>query len=162
MINVFTHKPNETLQRMNRAEIDAAVMRVEALARLMDSAFEIPGTKIRMGLDGIIGLVPVLGDLITSLISSYIIWEAKNLGASRFTLMRMAGNVAIDTVVGIVPVLGDAFDVAFRTNMKNLALLKRHLERNGIAAPDLAAAGSRVGRMGGAGPVIEGTATRID
>lgn len=161
MINVFNSKPNETLQRMDRVEIDAAVMRVEAVARLMDSAFEIPGTKIRMGLDGIIGLIPVLGDLVSSLISSYIIWEAKNLGVSKFTLARMVGNMAIDTVVGIVPLLGDAFDVAFRTNMKNLALLKKHLEKNGIAAPDLRA-GPRVGRMGGTGPVIEGTATRID
>ena len=161
MINVFNSRPNETLQRLDRAEIDAAVMRVEAVARLMDSAFEIPGTKIRMGLDGIIGLIPVLGDLVSSLISSYIIWEAKNLGVSKFTLARMVGNMAIDTVVGIVPLLGDAFDVAFRTNMKNLALLKKHLEKNGIAAPDLSA-GPRVGRMGGTGPVIEGTATRIE
>lgn len=161
MVSVFNRKPNETLQRMDPAEIDAAMMRVEAVARLMDSAFEIPGTKIRMGLDGIIGLVPIIGDFISSLISSYIIWEAKNLGVSRFTLMRMMGNVAIDTVVGIVPLLGDAFDVAFRTNMKNLALLKRHLEKNGYTPSGLAA-GPRVGRVRGAGPVIEGTATRID
>jgi hypothetical protein len=161
VIDVFTRKPNEKLASMPRAEIDAAVLRVEALARLMDSAFEIPGTKIRMGLDGLIGLVPVIGDLLSALISSYIIWEAKNLGVSKFTLWRMTGNMAIDTVVGAVPFLGDAFDVAFKTNLKNLTLLKRHLEKNGIAAPDLAAAQSRVGRQG-TGPVIEGTATRVD
>ena len=160
-MNIFTRTPNATLQRMHPAEIDAAVARVEAIARLMDSAFEIPGTKIRMGLDGIIGLIPVLGDLISGLISSYIIWEAKNLGVSRFTLARMVGNATIDTVVGIIPLLGDAFDVAFRTNMKNLNLLKRHLEKNGHVAGS--AAGSRINReMTGKGPVIEGTATRIE
>lgn len=160
MINVFARKPNETLARMSASEIDAAVMRIEALARLMDSAFEIPGTKIRMGLDGIIGLIPVIGDLISGLISSYIIWEAKNLGVSRFTLARMIGNATLDTVVGLVPLLGDAFDVAFRTNLKNLALLKRHLEKNGhvVRAPF----GPGVGNRRATGPVIEGTATRLD
>lgn len=161
MINVFTRRPNERLASMPRAEIDAAVLRVEAVARVMDSAFEIPGTKIRMGLDGLIGLVPVVGDLVSAMISSYVIWEAKNLGVSKFTLSRMMGNLAIDTVVGIVPVVGDAFDVAFKTNIKNLALLRKHLEKNGISAPDFAAAQSRVARSG-TGPVIEGTATRIE
>ncbi len=161
MVNVFNRRPNEKLANMPRAEIDAAVLRVEAVARVMDSAFEIPGTKVRMGLDGLIGLVPVIGDFVSAMISSYIIWEAKNLGVSRFTLSRMVGNLAIDTVVGIVPVVGDAFDVAFKTNIKNLALLKKHLEKNGISAPDFAAAQSRVAR-GGTGPVIEGTATRVE
>lgn len=161
VINVFTRKPNEKLQSMERTEIDAAMLRIEALARLMDSAFEIPGTKFRMGLDGIIGLVPVLGDLLSSLISSYIIWEAKNLGVSRFTLSRMMGNVALDTVVGLVPLLGDAFDMAFKSNMKNLVLLRKHLEKNGYSAPEFGS--PRVGPLGrGPGPVIEGTATRID
>lgn len=161
MINVFNRGPNAKLQSMDRAEIDAAVLRVEALARLMDSAFEIPGTKFRMGLDGLIGLVPVLGDFVSSLISSYIVWEAKNLGVSKFTLSRMMGNVAIDTLVGIVPLAGDVFDMAFKSNMKNLNLLRKHLEKNGYKAPDLGAA--RVGPMGrGPGPVIEGTATRIE
>jgi hypothetical protein len=165
VVNVFNRRPNEKLANMPRAEIDAAVLRVEAVARVMDSAFEIPGTKVRMGLDGLIGLVPVIGDFVSAMISSYIIWEAKNLGVSRFTLSRMVGNLAIDTVVGIVPVVGDAFDVAFKTNIKNLALLKKHLEKNleknGISAPDFAAAQSRVAR-GGTGPVIEGTATRVE
>lgn len=162
MINVFTQKPNEKLKSMDRAEIDGAMLRIETLARLMDSAFEIPGTKFRMGLDGVIGLVPVLGDLLSSLISSYIVWEAKNLGVSKFTLTRMMGNVAIDTVVGIVPLAGDVFDMAFKSNMKNLALLRRHLEKNGYTSPEFGSA--RVSPMGRGpgGPVIEGTATRID
>ena len=103
--------------------------RLEALATLMDSAFAIPGTQIRMGLDGLIGLVPVLGDLITTAISSYILYEARRLGVSKFTLARMAGNVAIDGVIGAIPIVGDVFDIAFRANRRNVHILRRHLER---------------------------------
>ena len=160
MASIFTAaKPNAKLSTMSPAEIDAAVMRVEALAKLMDSAFVIPGTNVRMGLDAFIGLVPVLGDLVTTAISSYIIFEARNLGVSKFTLMRMVGNTAIDGIVGLVPLAGDAFDVAFRANLKNLALLKRHLEKTGYQT----SAAGRINRdLPGNGPVIEGTATRIE
>jgi hypothetical protein len=105
------------------------VARLDALARLMDAAFVIPGTNIRMGLDGLIGLLPIAGDLISSMVSSYIVWEARQLGVPRWILARMMLNVAIDTAVGSVPVVGDAFDVMFRANLKNMTLLKRYLER---------------------------------
>jgi Domain of unknown function (DUF4112) len=133
-------------------EIEAALARVEALARVMDSMFEIPGTKVRIGFDAMLGLVPVLGDLLSQAISSYIIWEARRLGVSRFTMARMIGNSAIDTVVGIVPFVGDAFDVVFRANMKNLALLRAHLEKNG-----------HVSRKAGGnpGPVIDIPSRRV-
>ena len=131
-------------------EIEASVARIEAIARLMDDMFEIPGTKVRVGLDAIIGLVPVVGDLFSQVISSYIIWEARQLGVSRFTMARMIGNTAVDTVVGLVPFAGDAFDVAFRANRKSLALLKAHLQKHG-----------RVRRSGGSGPVIDATARRV-
>jgi hypothetical protein len=129
-------------------EIEAALARVEALARVMDSMFEIPGTKVRIGFDAMLGLVPVLGDLLSQAISSYIIWEARRLGVSRFTMARMIGNSAIDTVVGIVPFVGDAFDVVFRANMKNLRLLQQHLDKKGM-------------RPAGPGPVIEGDYRRV-
>jgi hypothetical protein len=161
LASIFTGSSGAAkLNSMPPAEVDAAVMRVEALAKLMDSAFVIPGTSMRMGLDAFIGLVPVLGDMVTTAISSYIIWEAKNLGVSKFTLWRMIGNTAIDGVVGLIPLAGDAFDVAFRANLKNLALLKRHLEKNKYQT---GAAHGRINReMTGRGPVIEGTATRLD
>lgn len=113
------------------SEIAASVARIEALARIMDSMIEIPGTNVRVGFDALIGVVPVVGDILSQLISSYIIWEARRLGASRFTIARMIGNTAIDTVIGMVPFAGDAFDVVFRANTKNLALLKAHLAKNG-------------------------------
>jgi hypothetical protein len=140
-----------TVERYSDPAIEASVARIEAVARLMDDLFEIPGTSVRVGLDSIIGLVPVVGDLISQAVSSYIIWEARQLGVSRFTMGRMIANSAIDTVVDIIPVAGDAFDVAFRANRKNLALLKGHLAKHG-----------HVRRTGhGAGPVIDVTARRV-
>lgn len=124
-----------------------SLARLEALAQLMDGAFVIPGTKVRVGLDAIIGLVPIAGDLIASLVSSYLIWEARQLGASRWVIGRMIANTTIDTLFGVVPIVGDAFDVLFRANLKNLALLRRHLEK--------------CGRLGGA-RIIEGEVVRLN
>lgn len=103
--------------------------RLEALAKLMDSAFVLPGTKFRFGLDAIVGLVPGIGDAISGAISSYLIWEARRLGASRLLIARMAGNTLFDTLLGSIPIAGDVFDASFRGNMRNVALLRQHLER---------------------------------
>ena len=96
------------------------------LSRLLDSAMTIPGTSIRVGLDPILGLFPGLGDLVSPLFTIGIIWQARELGIPRVVLLRMIFNVAIDTLLGIVPVLGDIFDVAWRANDRNMALLDRH------------------------------------
>lgn len=133
-------------ERFSPAANEQSVARMEALARLMDGAFVLPGTNIRLGLDAIIGLVPVAGDVISGLISSYLIWEARQLGASRWVIARMAANTLLDTAVGAIPVVGDAFDVVFRANMKNMALLRRHMEKRGLTR---------------SGPVIEGEAVRV-
>jgi hypothetical protein len=111
-----------------------SVARLEALARLMDGAFVVPGTTIRFGLDGIIGLIPA-GDVIAGLVSTYLIWEARQLGAPNWLIARMLANAFLDTTIGTIPVLGDAFDVLFRANMKNMALLRRHLEKKGYPQP---------------------------
>lgn len=110
-------------------ETSAALVRLEALAKVMDSAFKIPGTDVRMGFDALLGLLPVIGDAISGAISSYLIWEAKRLGVPKLVLGRMVANTAIDTALGAVPVIGDLFDVAYRSNSKNVALLRRHLEK---------------------------------
>ena len=137
----------ERVSRMHGRKAKS-VARLEALAKLMDGAFVIPGTNIRMGLDGIIGLVPVAGDMISGLISTYMIREARQLGAPSWLIARMAANTLLDTTIGAIPLLGDAFDVMFRANMKNMALLRRHMERKGFAAST-------------SGPVIEGHAVRM-
>ena len=108
----------------------AVRMRVEALEKLLERAFHIPGTKIPFGLDSIIGLVPVLGDLITAAMGAYIVWEARNLGMSKWQLIRMTANVGIDTAIGAIPIVGDAFDLVWRSNTKNLRIIKKHLDKH--------------------------------
>ena len=98
------------------------------LAKLMDSQFRIPGTDIRFGLDGIIGLIPGAGDLSTFAVSGYMLWIMAQNGASGFVLARMTMNILIDALVGSVPLLGDIFDIAFKANMRNLRLMQEHYQ----------------------------------
>ena len=89
----------------------------------------VPGTQYRFGIDAIIGLVPGIGDAIGAIFSTYIVFQAARLGASRATLARMLGNVALDTIVGEVPLLGDLFDAGWKANTRNIKLLESHVER---------------------------------
>jgi hypothetical protein len=104
------------------------VARLEALAKLLDVAFILPGTKVRYGIDGIIGLIPVVGDIIATALSLWLVREARALGAPWHVTARMLGNVAIQGTVGTVPLAGDAFDVLYRANMRNARILRRWLE----------------------------------
>ncbi len=104
--------------------------RVEALEKMLEGMFEIPVLGRRVGLDAIIGLVPVAGDAITAAMGLYLVWEARNLGMPRWQLWRMAGNVGIDTLVGAVPVAGDLFDLLYRSNSKNLKIIRKHLDKH--------------------------------
>ena len=103
--------------------------RLEAVAKLLDVAFILPGTNIRYGIDGLIGLIPVVGDIIATALSLWLVREARALGAPWHITARMLANVAVQGVVGAVPVAGDAFDVLFRANMRNARLLRRWLDR---------------------------------
>ncbi len=105
------------------------IARLDALAKLLDVAFIMPGTNIRYGIDGLIGLIPVVGDLITTAISLWIVREARALGAPWHVTARMLGNVALDGVVGMVPLAGDAFDVMFKANIRNMRLMRRWLDK---------------------------------
>ena len=113
--------------------------RVRALARLLDTAARVPGTGIRFGLDAILGLVPGLGDLAGTAVAGYIVLAAARLGAPPALLLRMLLNLGIDTAVGAVPVLGDVFDVAWRANVRNVALIEEH-----VASPATARRSSRL------------------
>ena len=108
------------------------IARIDALATLMDTAFIIPGTNIRFGIDALIGLVPGIGDAVTTAVSLWIVYEAHQLGAHKHVVARMLGNVALDGVVGAVPLVGDAFDVAWRANRRNIRILREHLARRGL------------------------------
>jgi hypothetical protein len=104
--------------------------RIEAVEHVLERSFVIPGINRPIGLDAIAGLVPVVGDVLTGAMGAYIVWEASNLGMPKWKLWRMAGNVAFDTALGAVPVAGDLFDFLFRSNTRNLKIVKRHLEKH--------------------------------
>ena len=104
------------------------------VAQILDSAFVVPGTSYRVGLDPILGLVPGLGDLVSPLFTIGILWQARELALPRIVQLRMIFNVAIDSLVGAVPVLGDLFDFAWKANKMNLALLERHAQEERAAS----------------------------
>ena len=106
---------------------DARLANLRRLAWLIDGAFPLPFTRFRFGLNSLIGLAPAAGDAILAGISLYIVNEARLLGVPAPLLARMVGNVAIETIAGAVPILGDVFDVAFKANLRNLAIIEEHL-----------------------------------
>ena len=118
---------------LDRAERRAIVERLERLSILLDTALVIPGTNFRFGSDAVIGLFPGIGDVITTALAGYIVYEAHRLGAPRRILARMIANVALDGMVGAVPLAGDVLDVMFRANRRNMRLLRGWLEREGLA-----------------------------
>jgi len=104
--------------------------RIEAMEQVLERSFVIPGINRAVGLDAIAGLVPVLGDVVTAAMGAWIIWEANNLGLPKWKLWRMAGNVLFDSAIGAVPIAGDVFDLLFRSNTRNLRIVKRHLDKH--------------------------------
>ncbi|WP_026087705.1 DUF4112 domain-containing protein [Chlorogloeopsis fritschii PCC 9212] len=129
---------------MDTAERLATLNRIRKLSRLMDTSIRIPGIGFRFGLDPIIGLIPGAGDLISTGFSAYIIYLATRLGIPRQDLKQMIFNVALETAVGTVPFVGDLFDAFYKSNIRNLAILEKHLvvvepeispEKSEVAAP---------------------------
>jgi len=104
--------------------------RVVAMEKLLERSFTIPGVNMPVGLDALIGLVPVLGEIVTTAMGAYIIWEARNLGLSKWKLARMGANVLFDTAIGAIPLVGDAADLVFRSNTKNLKIILKHIDKH--------------------------------
>lgn len=104
--------------------------RIEAMEKLLERSLTIPGTRQTVGLDALLGLIPVGGDIIAAAMGAYIVWEARNLGMSRGQMARMCGNVGFDWLIGLVPFVGDAADFFFRSNSRNLRLIRRHLDKH--------------------------------
>lgn len=105
-------------------------LRVEALEKILERAFVVPGINRPVGLDFIVGLVPVVGDVVAAAMGTWLVWEARNLGLSKWQLTRMMGNVGFDAALGLVPFVGDAADFFFRSNTRNLRIIKRHLDKH--------------------------------
>jgi len=106
----------------------AALNRMDLVSTLLDDAVRVPGTDFRVGLDPIVGILPVAGDSVMSLVSLYVVLEAVNLGASTGLVARMLINVAIDATIGSIPLLGTVFDAAWKANRRNVRLVERHLD----------------------------------
>jgi hypothetical protein len=104
--------------------------RIEALEHLLEGLITIPGTNQRVGLDVILDIIPVGGSVIAAAMGSYLAWEARNLGMSRLTIVRMAGNIGIDALLGAIPLVGAIPDFFFRSNTRNLKIIKRHLDKH--------------------------------
>jgi hypothetical protein len=104
--------------------------RIEAMEAVREGLFVIPGTNRRVGLVSLVGLIPVVGDVVTAGMGAWIVWEAKNLGMPKWQLVRMAGHVGIDTLVGAIPFAGDLFDFLYKSNSKNLWIIRKHLDRH--------------------------------
>jgi hypothetical protein len=113
------------LSAARRAELE----RLSRLAHVLDDLVKLPGTDFRVGLDGVAGLIPGVGDAVSAAVSAYLIARAAKLGLPVTLILRMVGNLGLDLVVGAIPVVGDLFDFGFRANRRNVELLRRHLER---------------------------------
>lgn len=115
--------PSLTRKERRQIEVEESL---DNLARYMDGLFRIPGIGWRFGLDALLGLIPNVGDISTSLVSFYILYAGVRYGVPKITLLRMAMNIGIDYVVGVIPIVGDAFDFFWKSNQKNMDLIRRH------------------------------------
>ena len=113
--------------------------RVEAMEKLLERSFTIPGTNQKFGLDVILELIPFVGDAAATILGSYMIWEARNLGMSKWQMSRMAGNVGVDFLLGLIPGIGLVPDFFFRSNTRNLRIIKRHLDKHHANTATMAA-----------------------
>ena len=125
---------NETIKDSAEQRKRLARDRLIGLTRLMDSAITLPGLRGGVGLDALLGLVPIAGDALSALIGLYSVLQARELGASRWLQARMVGNLVVDAALGVVPIAGDVADVFFRAHRRNLALLQRELKEPWIEA----------------------------
>jgi hypothetical protein len=105
-------------------------IRLEAMERVMEGLFTLPGTNRKVGMDVLLDLVPVVGTTIAALIGSWLVWEARNLGMSKLQMARMFGNVGIDWALGLIPFVGAVPDFFFRSNTRNLRIIRKHLDRH--------------------------------
>lgn len=126
----YDHVPN----------VETRIARLRRLAWLIDGAFKLPGSRFRFGLNSVIGLTPAAGDALLAAISLYIVYEARQLGLPVWKIAKMLKNVAVETAAGAIPVLGNLFDVAFKANLRNLAIVEEHFGiRSGAPTIDLRA-----------------------
>lgn len=112
-----------------KEDIESRVQAIEQLAELMDSQFRLPGTKMRIGVDTLVGLIPGIGDTISLSIAGYIVFQSARLGVGTQRLMQMMINIFVDWLIGLIPIIGDFFDIGWKGNLKNAALLRDYVDQ---------------------------------
>jgi hypothetical protein len=130
MVNQFSSTIHPRFAAAMGRDPAAVRQRLEALEHVLEGLVRVPGTKRKIGLDVILDVVPVVGDTIAAALGAWLIWEARNAGMSKWQMARMTGNVGFDWLLGLVPVVGIVPDFFFRSNTRNLRMIKRHLDRN--------------------------------
>jgi hypothetical protein len=121
------YTPPIALQPDRSGHLRSSERRLELLARLLDSRWRVPGTGIRFGADAVMSLLPGVGPVVSTAVSAFLVWEARRLGVSSGTLLRMIGNVGLDLLISSVPLAGSIGDIFFRANLRNMALVRKHL-----------------------------------
>ena len=129
---ITIESPHEQRSYQSASSKRAALDRIDALSKLFDTAFVLPGTNIRFGIEAVMRLVPGIGDAAASALSCYLLYEAHRLEVPSQVFARLVANVALEGIVGAVPLVGDLFDVGFRANRRNVKILKEHFEREGL------------------------------
>lgn len=125
----------ERLQRMAEGlplgtDAESVRRRIDAMEQLLERSITLPGINRKIGLDAIVGLIPIGGDVLTAGMGLYMVWEARNLGMPKWRLLQMMANIGVDTAVGAIPLAGDVLDFFYRSNSKNLRIIKRHLDKH--------------------------------
>ena len=129
---MVTYDRTDYVARADACSLRDSLERLDWLSSVLDVAFVVPGTNIRFGVEAILRLVPGIGDAAASALSVYVLYEASRLGIPRLLLVRMVANVLIEGLAGAVPIAGDLFDVGWRANRRNVALLREYFERRGM------------------------------
>jgi hypothetical protein len=137
--------PDQGLRASLGSDPESVRRRVEGMERLLERLIVIPGIRRPVGLDVILDVVPIAGDVAAAALGSYMLWEAKNLGMSKWQMTRMAGNVGVDFLFGLIPWVGAIPDFFFRSNSRNLKIIKRHLDRKHPAGATVTAKSADVG-----------------
>ena len=123
---------SKVTKNYNRTSVQEDIEVLDLLAEWMDNKFRVPGTKITFGIDSLLGLIPGIGDTISLAVSGYVLKRARHYQAPKSLQAKMIWHIFIDWLIGLIPFLGDIFDVGYKANIKNVALLKKHLDENQI------------------------------
>lgn len=130
LLHTYVYNMRETFQQ----DLDTELHKLKRVARRLDALFRIPGTKLTVGVDNLLGFIPVIGDIAAMIPALWLVWRARQLGATPGAQLVMLTNLAIDVAIGSIPLIGDLFDIAYNANIRNMRLLDANLRRRAASA----------------------------